>query len=339
MTASPGFWRVAGYGDAMLAVYAARISADDPLSGLEVGDLPEPEVPAGWARVHVKAASLNHHDLWSLRGVGLPSERLPMILGCDAAGVDDNGNEVVVHAVISDPAHRGDETLDPKRSLLSERHQGTLAEQVVVPRRNLVPKPPGLSWEEAACLPTAWLTAYRMLFTQSGLQPGRTVLVQGAAGGVATALIKLAAATGLRVWATSRDQAKRDRAVELGAEQAFEPGTRLPERVDAVMETVGAATWNHSLRSLRPGGTIVLSGATSGTDPKSTELNRIYFLQLRIIGSTMGTRDELERLLRLCVTADVRPVIDSVRPLAQARDGFAKMLTGDLVGKVVFTYP
>jgi NADPH:quinone reductase-like Zn-dependent oxidoreductase len=143
----------------MFAVYAARQSADDPLSGLETGERPAPEVPQGWARVRVRAASLNHHDLWSLRGVGLPSDRLPMVLGCDAAGVDDEGNEVVVHAVVSSPDWAGDETEDPRRSLLSEVHQGTFADEVVVPRRNLVPKPAELSFEEAACLPTTWLTA------------------------------------------------------------------------------------------------------------------------------------------------------------------------------------
>jgi NADPH:quinone reductase-like Zn-dependent oxidoreductase len=323
----------------MLAAYAARISPDDPLSGLEVGDRPTPEVPEGWAKVTVKAASLNHHDLWSLRGVGLPADRLPMILGCDAAGIDEDGNEVVVHAVIGDPDHRGDETLDPRRSLLSERYQGALAEQVVVPRRNLVPKPASLSWEESACLPTAWLTAYRMLFTQSGLRPGGTVLVQGAGGGVATALIRLGSAAGMRVWVTSRDEGKRGRARELGAAAVFGSGARLPERVDAVMETVGAATWNHSLRSLKPGGTVVISGATSGPDPRSAELNRIFFLQLRVVGSTMGSRAELEQLLRFCEVTGVRPVIDSMLPLESAREGFAKMAAGDLVGKIVFTRP
>src|ERR687893_2657616 len=125
----------------MLAAFAARIDQDDPLSGLELGDRPEPSPPDGWATVEVRATSLNHHDLWSLRGVGLAEDRLPMILGCDAAGIDEDGNEVVVHAVISAPDWRGDETLDPKRSLLSERFQGTLAERVTVPRRNLKPKP------------------------------------------------------------------------------------------------------------------------------------------------------------------------------------------------------
>ena len=320
----------------MLAVFAARQSTDDPLSGLEVGERPAPHVPEGWARVRVRAASLNHHDLWSLRGVGLPADRLPMILGCDAAGVDDDGNEVVVHAVVSDPSWRGDETLDPRRTLLSEVHQGTFADEVVVPRRNLVPKPSGLSWEEAACLPTAWLTAYRMLFTRAEISPGSTILVQGAGGGVATALIALARAGGFRVWATSRDESKRARALELGADQVFESGARLPERVDAVMETVGKATWSHSVRSLKPGGRIVTCGATSG-DASSAELTRIFFLQLSVVGSTMGTRDELERLARFCDVTGVRPLIDEVLPMEDARKGFERMAAGDLFGKVVLT--
>jgi NADPH:quinone reductase-like Zn-dependent oxidoreductase len=280
--------------------------------------------------------SLNHHDLWSLQGVGLRADRLPMILGCDGAGVDDDGNEVVVHAVVSSPDWRDDETLDPGRSLLSERYAGTFADQVVVPRRNLVPKPAGLTFEEAACLPTAWLTAYRMLFTRSGLAPGSTVLVQGAGGGVSTALVALGSAAGYRVWVTSRDEAKRAKALELGADQAFESGARLPERVDAVMETVGKATWSHSVKSLRPGGTIVVCGATSGDAPPA-ELTRVFFLQLRVVGSTMGTRDELARLLQLCAVTGVRPVIDRSLPLEQARDGFAQMLSGDVFGKIVFT--
>lgn len=321
----------------MLAAFVTKFSAEDPLSVLEVGERPEPEVPDGWVVVDVKASALNHHDLWSLKGVGLGEDKLPMILGCDAAGLDADGNEVVVHAVISDPAWRGDETLDPRRSLLSERYQGALAERVAVPAQNVVPKPAGLSFDEAACLPTAWLTAYRMLFTQSGLKPGDTVLVQGSGGGVATALIALARAAGFRVWATSRDEAKRARAVDLGAHQAFESGARLPERVDAVMETVGQATWSHSCKALRPGGTLVICGATSGQAPKSAELNRIFFLQLRVQGSTMGTRAELAELLSFLDNTGVRPVVDQTLPLAQARDGFAAMNDGDVFGKIVFT--
>jgi NADPH:quinone reductase-like Zn-dependent oxidoreductase len=286
--------------------------------------------------VTVKTASLNHHELWSLRGVGLSRDRLPMILGCDAAGIDPDGNEVVVHSVITDDAWRGDETFDPTRSLLSEKYPGTFAERVAVPRRNLVPKPPELSFEQAACLPTAWLTAYRMLFTRGGVVPGMTILVQGASGGVATALTVLASAAGIRVWVTGRSERGRAHALALGAEQAFEPGARLPERVDAVMETVGAATWAHSVRSLKPGGKIVISGATSG-DASPAELTRMFFLQLSVTGSTMGTRDELERLARFCVDKGVRPAIDSTYALRDARQGFETMLSGEMVGKIVFT--
>jgi NADPH:quinone reductase-like Zn-dependent oxidoreductase len=321
----------------MFAVTAARIDADDPLAGLELGEHTEPAVPDGWTTVTVKAASLNHHDVWTLRGVGISADRLPIVLGCDAAGLDSDGNGVVVHAVISDPdAGGGDETLDPGRSLLSERYDGTFAQRVAVPRRNLVPKPEALSFEQAACLPTAYLTAYRMLFGRARLEPGATVLVQGAGGGVATALILLGRAAGYRIWATSRSEAKRDRAVALGADQAFPAGARLPERVDAVMETVGEATWGHSLRSLRPGGTVVTCGATSGSMPPA-ELNRVFFLQLSVVGSTMGTRDQLGRLVRFCEQTGVRPLIDRSLPIDRAREGLAAMISGDLFGKVVLT--
>lgn len=322
----------------MLAATAVRLDADDPLSGLRVGEHTDPAPREGWTTVRLRAASLNHHDVWSLRGVGLAEDRLPMVLGCDGAGVDEDGNEVVVHAVVGDPDFRGDETMDPRRSLLSEKYDGTLADLVQVPRRNLVPKPPELSFEEAACLPTAWLTAYRMLFTQAEARPGSTVLVQGAGGGVSTALVALGRAAGVRMWVTSRDETKRARALELGADQAFETGARLPERVDAVMETVGAATWEHSLKSLTQGGTIVVSGATGGHQAV-TDLRRVFFLQLRILGSTMGTRDELERLMRLLAATGVRPVVDSVLPLEEAVDGFRTMVEGDVFGKIVLTRP
>jgi NADPH:quinone reductase-like Zn-dependent oxidoreductase len=322
----------------MFAVYAAAFDAADPLAGLAFGERPDPALPRDdWTTVTVQAASLNHHDLWSLRGVGLTPDELPRILGCDAAGVDADGNDVLVHAVISRPSWIGDETLDPKRSLLSERYDGTFAERVAVPRRNLIPKPDSLTWEEAACLPTSWLCGYRMLFGQGRLRPGDSVLVQGAGGGVATALIMLARAGGLRVFATSRDETKRERAEAIGAHAAFEPGARLPHRVDAVMDTVGEATWSHSIKSMRPGGTLVLSGATSGERPSSAELRRIFYLSMRIQGSTMGTRDELGQLASFLDVTGTRPLIDRTLPLDQARDGFAAMARGDLFGKVVLT--
>lgn len=321
----------------MFAITAARIDKDHPLDAMGVGEHPDPVPPDGWTTVTVKAAALNHHDLFSLRGVGLAADKCPMVLGCDAAGLDEDGNPVIVHAVIGDAdAGGGDETRDPRRSLLSEVHDGTLAEKVAVPRRNLVPKPDALSFEEAACLPTAWLTAYRMLFDKAGLEPGAPILVQGAGGGVTSALIRLAAASGYRVYATSRSESKRARAIELGAHGALESGARLPEKVDAVFDTVGAATWSHSLRALRPGGKIVTCGATSGDAP-SAELTRMFFLQLQVIGSTMGSRDQLRRLVELCARTGVRPEIDRVLPLTDAKEGFRAMAEGDLFGKVVFT--
>lgn len=319
----------------MLAAYAETINPQDPLAGLVVGQRPEPEALPGWEVLPVVASALNHHDLWSLRGVGLSAERLPMILGCDAVCRHPEWGEVVVLPVITGtPGWSGDITMDPRRSLLSEVHQGTLAEYVAVPEGNWVPKPDHLDAVEAASLSTAWLTAYRMLFTQAGVSPGDTVLVQGAGGGVATALIQLGAAAGLTVWATSRDESKREWALALGAEQTFAPGERLPSRVDAVLESVGEATWTHSINSLRPGGSIVICGATSGDAPAKAELTKIFFRQLRVIGSTMGTLDELRRLCAFVSTAGIRPVIDSRFPLAQAAEGLRRMEAGDVRGKV-----
>jgi len=321
----------------MLAAYAVRADADAPLDALVVGEIEPPPSPEGWVRVHVKAAALNHHDVWSLRGVGLPADRLPMILGCDAAGITDDGREVIVHAVINSPDFIGsDATYDPQRSLLSERYPGTFATYVWVPAANLVNKPAELSFAEAACLPTAWLTAYRMLFSQSGARPGDTVLVQGAGGGVATALITLGRQAGMRIWVTSRDEARGAQAVSLGAHQAFPAGARLPDRVDAVMESVGAATWSHSINVLKPGGTVVICGATSGDNPPKAELTKIFYKPVRVIGSVMGTRDELTSLVQMLVATGVRPQLDQVLPLTDAADGFAAMISGDHFGKIIF---
>ena len=158
----------------MLAAYATAPNPSDPLAALEVGERPEPEVPDGWTTVSVRAASINHHDLWTLRGVGLAPDRYPMILGSDASGVDADGREVVVHGVIASPGLDRRRDPRPGRTLLSELHPGTFAERVAVPARNLLPKPAELSHVDAACLGTAWLTAYRMLFVKSGVRPGGT---------------------------------------------------------------------------------------------------------------------------------------------------------------------
>ncbi|MFD2767303.1 zinc-binding dehydrogenase [Micromonospora eburnea] len=315
----------------MRAAYASALDADNPLAALSVGDRPEPIHPdPNWVTVRVLASSLNHHDLWSLRGVGLTGDQLPMILGCDAVGTDPDGNEVVIYPVVPTPG-------DPRGiSILSEHFPGTFAERVAVPRMNLVPLPAGLSATDAACLPTAWLTAWRMLTTKGRVADGESVLVQGAGGGVATAAVALGVALGKRVYATSRDAVKRERIAGLGA-TALEPGARLPERVDVVIETVGAATFDHSLKSAAPMARIVVSGATSGHEPK-VNLRRVFAMQLEILGTSMGTPEELTELLAFCAEHEVRPVVDSVVPFSRIEEGFARLASGDVFGKVVIDH-
>ncbi|MGW0931432.1 zinc-binding dehydrogenase [Streptomyces sp. NPDC002644] len=324
----------------MQAVYAAHPSSGDPLSALRHGPQPPPRPPApDWTVVCVEAAALNHHDLWTLRGDGLPAHRFPMILGCDAVGTDEDGRRVIVHGLISDAAWAHDPIRDPRHTVLSEGYPGTFAEFVAVPRRCLHPYPQEyFSAAEAACLPATWLTAYRMLFTKSGLRPGDTVLVQGAGGGMSEALIQLASAAGFRVWATSRSPAKREAARALGAETTFPTGAPLPAPVDAVMESVGRATWSHSLRALRPGGTVVVTGATTGADPPAL-LNRIFWQELRVLGSTSGSPGELDHLVTFMRRKRLKPTVSLQLPFARAVEGFRAMERGELTGKVVFHWP
>ena len=319
----------------MLALYATAPDPNSPLDSVAVGERPEPDVPDGWVRVRVRAGSLNRHDLWTLRGVGIKPDQFPMILGCDGAGVTEDGRDVVIYPIVGDPGFSGDETTDPSRTQLTEKHQGTFAEYVVVPARNLVPLPGSMSHPQAATLGTTYLTAYRMLVTRSGLPAGSTILVQGATGGVSTALIQLGRAAGMRVWVTSRSEAGRARATELGAHQVLEQGARLPERVDGVFESVGKATWTHSMRAVRPGGVIVCCGATSGPDP-SADLQRLFFLQISVIGSTMGTLDEFRRLIAFCDAAGVQPIVDRTYPLEQGREAL-ELLEKGMPGKLVLT--
>lgn len=318
----------------MLAAYAARLSATDPSSGLDVGDRPEPEARENWSTVTLRAASVNHHDVWSLRGVGLSATQLPMILGTDGTGISPEGDNVVIHGVIGGDGHG----VGPHetRSLLSERYPGTFAQHVSVPTANLIPLPSELSFEEAACLPTAWLTAYRMLFVAADLRPGNSVLIQGAGGGLASAATALGAAAGLDVYVTSRSPDKRERALTLGAIGAVEPGARLPHRVDAVIESVGKATWAHSVASVKAGGTIAVAGHTSG-DPEPANLTRVFFQEIRIQGVTMGSRDDLQALLQFLASTGLRPAIDSVLPLERARDAVARVASGEHFGKVVLS--
>jgi NADPH:quinone reductase-like Zn-dependent oxidoreductase len=320
----------------MLAVYAKGPEFADPLSALVIGERPEPVVPDGWVRVRISAASLNRHDLWTLRGVGVHPLKFPTILGCDGAGTLDDGSEIVLYPVITSTNWCSNETLDPGYSVFSEIHQGTLADYVVAPRRNVLPRPESLSPVSAAALGTAWLTAYRMLFSKSGLQPGMTMLIQGASGGVATALIQLGRAAGMEVWVTGRTDKKRAVAEQLGAHRTFAPGEALPNRVDAVFESVGEATWAHSLESVRRGGTIVVVGMTSGNNPPANIL-RIFVEQIAIVGSAMGTLHDMRNLIHFVVTSGIVPKIGLTLPLREATEGFRAMWEDRTSGKVVFT--
>lgn len=317
----------------MRAGTVTSFDSEQPLNGLSVTDFPDPVDREYWTTVEVKAASINHHDVWSLRGVGLREQQLPMVLGTDAAGLAPDGTRVLVHGAIGADGHGVGPT--ERRSILSEKYMGTLAEKVSVPTANLIPIPDGMSFETAACLPTAWLTAYSLLFKGAQLNPGQTVLIQGAGGGVSTAAIILARAAGLTVYATSRSEAKRARATELGA-IAVEHGARLPQRVDAVIETVGKATWSHSAASLKPGGIIAVAGATTG-DPTAAELTRIFFQELRVQGVTMGSREDLANLVNFVHTNKIEVPIDSVFGLDELDKALGKMIDGDLFGKIVIT--
>ena len=317
----------------MLAASVTGIDEARPLSGLRVGDVPEPAPREGWVTVEVRAAALNHHDLWTLRGVGVRPEDLPSVLGTDAAGVTEDGREVMVHAVLGRPARRGRDAR-PRPHLLSERGvPGTLAERVV-----------GAGAEPGAEARVADLRGGRLPADRlphglpHALHPrGGAARRPGAgAGGGRRRLhrrLVLGRAAGLEMYVTSRSEEKRQRALELGAAAALEPGGRLPVRVDAVIETVGAATWGHSLRALRPGGTVVVSGATSGDPP--SELARLFWRGLTVAGSTMGTLVELEALCRLVDAAGLKPVIDSVHALADARTALERLESGEAFGKVV----
>lgn len=319
----------------MRAAVATSQNLDNPLEGLSLQDMPDPEVPTGWARVRLISASLNPHDVWTLRGVGHPAERIPMILGCDGSGYTDDGQPVIIYPVVADAARgMGDMTMDPQRSIISELYNGTFAEYITVPESSLIPKPEWLSFDEAAAMGIAWGTAYRMLFTRAGLTAGDRVLVQGSSGGVASAAISLAKAAGATVYVTVRDERKRQFALDLGADKAFEPGARLPQRVDIVVETVGEATWSHSLKSLRPGGTVVICGATSGPNANA-DLNRIFYQQLSIIGSTTCTLAEFYNCLRVMEESGARPTIDHVVDLEHIHQGFESLIEGNNLGKIV----
>ena len=321
----------------MFAVYAREANYNDPLASVIVGERPEPIMPEGWVRVRVTHASLNRHDIFTLLGVTAQKEPIPfpMILGNDGAGLLDDGTPVVIYPLIGSDSWRGDETLDPAWHVFSELVPGTMADYVAVPRRNAIPMPEGLSPVNAALLGTAWLTAYRTLFTKSGLRPGETLLVQGASGGMATALIQMGRAAGFRVWVTTRNEEGRKVALRLGADAIFATNEELPRRVDAVVDNVGAVTWAHSLRSLKRGGTLVVNGFTTGGIAE-TDLLRIFVEQINIRGTIMGTLEEMKAMMSFIVTAGIQPEVGVVIAMAEAREAIGSMIAGHTTGKTVF---
>ena len=320
----------------MTAVYVDKGNIDDPISAIKTAPRLQPTPQEGWVRVKMLAVGLNYHDIFTMRGLGMRTPKFPLILGCEGAGVLDDGTEVLLYPAMGNPNFKGDETLDPDRHVLSEQTDGTLAEYVNVPLRNVVPKPKGLETISAAVLGIAWLTAYRMLFTKSGLRAGQTVLVQGSSGGVSTALIQMGSAAGMRVWCTGRTQEKRGLGLRLGAERAFESGEELEEKVDAVFDTSGEVTWEHSVNSVKAGGTVVTCGGHSGS---SIPLNiqKVFVEQLSIRGSYLGTLQEFKDLISFVVAKTIVPHVGLVLPLSEADVGFRAMLEGKTAGKIVVT--
>jgi NADPH:quinone reductase-like Zn-dependent oxidoreductase len=321
----------------MFAVYATHADPSNPLSSLKLGERPEPDVPDGWVRVAITHASLNRHDLFTLRGISGHPEGIvyPIVLGNDAAGTLDDGTPVVIYPLLGSDGWRGDETLDPNWHIPSEFIQGTFADYAVVPQRNAIRLPEGLSPLHASVLGTAWLTAYRALFTKARLRPGQTVLVQGATGGMATAVIQLGRAAGFEVWASSRTEDGQALARSLGAHCTFPANEPLPKKVNAVLDNVGVDSWEHSLQSLARGGTLVTTGGTTGFEMPLNILPLICD-QLTITGSIMGTRDDLENMMNLIVQAGIEPKIDTVLPMERAREAFEAMWEGKTHGKIVF---
>ena len=322
----------------MFAVCAARPNPDDPIASLVVGERPEPEVPDGWVRVKISHASLNRYDLFSLRGITAQPEPIPfpMILRSDGAGTLEDGTPVVIYPVMGSDDWRDDETLDPRWHILSERVAGTFADYVAVPSRNAIPLPEGLSALDASVLGTAWLTAYRALFTKSNLKPGEILLVQGASGGMSTALIQLGRAAGFEVWVTSRSATGRDLAERLRAHRTFGWNEALPRKVQAVIDNIGPASWEHSMASVARGGTIVITGLTTGPEVKLALLPMLGD-QITLCGSIMGTLLDMKRMITFIISAGIKPEIGEVIPKERAREAFRKMWQGDTLGKTVLT--
>jgi NADPH:quinone reductase-like Zn-dependent oxidoreductase len=322
----------------MFALYVKTPNAGDPMAALEMGERPDPTVPPGWVRVKISHASLNRHDIFTLRGITGHATPIPfpMILGSDGVGSLDDGTKVVLYPLITSDLWCGDETVDPAWHVLSEKVQGTFADYVAVPARNAVPLPEGLAERDASVLGTAWLTAYRMLFTRARLRPGQSMLVQGATGGMSTALIQLGRAAGMEVWATSRSREGMALAERLGAHVVLADGEAAPRKADAVFDNVGAATWNHTMRSVTRGGVVVTTGVTTGQDVR-LDLLPVIVNQITVAGAIMGTLQEMRLLMDFVARSGIRPEIDCEVPMDDARDAFRRMIEGRVRGKVVLT--
>lgn len=313
------------------------------------GEVPEPEVGPGDVRVRPVTSALNHMDLWLTRGLPKP-KAFPHVPGCDVAGHVESvgagvdhvapGDEVVVNPAVvpldAVVAHGIDAPAAGKLAIVGEQRWGGHGELLVVPGRNVVPKPAAIGWEAAAAYPMAYLTAWRML-RRARLGAGESVLVVGIGGGVSTAALALAQRLGAVVYATSRDEAKRKRAVELGAADAFDSNEDWPVTVDVVVETVGPATWERSIRALKPAGRLVCAGGTSG--PK-VELNlpRLFFKQIELIGSTTGSYEEFAQVTDL-VGQGVPVHVDEVFDLADYPRAVERLHAGEQLGKIVLRHP
>ena len=317
---------------------AIRIHEDGGPEVLRYEDAPDPEPKPGEILVSLRAASLNHLDIWIRKG--LPSVPKPRILGADGAGIrEDTGERVVINPGLE----HGDRIL-----VIGEHMDGTHAELVAVPDSNVYPLPEGLSFEEAAAFPLVFETAYRMLVTKAGLQEGEWVLLWGIGSGVATAGLAIAQALAARTVVTSSSDEKLERARELGADAAVNHANgdvieAVKEAtggagVDVVLEHVGEATWQRSLQAVRAGGRIAVCGATSGPNPPAA-LHRVWWKQLTIYGSTMGTKEDFEGAYELVKNGRAKPVVDTVLPLAEARAAHERLEAGEQFGKIVLSIP
>jgi NADPH:quinone reductase-like Zn-dependent oxidoreductase len=323
----------------MIRLKAIRIHEEGGPEVLRYEDVPDPVPRDGEVLVELRAASLNHLDVWLRKGT--PSVPKPRILGADGAGVIAGTDERVV-------INPGIETADGRITVVGEHMNGTHAELIAVPREYVHPIPDGLSFEEAAAFPLVFETSYRMLVTKAATRPGEWVLIWGIGAGVSTAALAIARALGARTIVTSSSDAKLERARELGADVTVNhAGDDVVARVrevtggagaDVVVEHVGQATWERSLEAARREGRIVVCGATSGPNPPA-RLHRIWWKQLAVLGSTMGTRADFDGAYRLVAEGKARPVVDEVFPLAEAARAHERLESGEQLGKIVLRIP